>query len=129
MYVCMDERDMSRSAAMAMNTCRHQHMSCHGLRLTDWLHTRAPPPWRLGRCGVGVASWCQVSSIVDDFRRKHLAELQLLSASSGTSLGYGFHSAGTPGGAVGKAAAKEGAAAGSGSDGAGGPSSLTPSAA
>ncbi|GIL80514.1 hypothetical protein Vretifemale_9703, partial [Volvox reticuliferus] len=32
----------------------------------------------------------EVSSIVDEFRRKHLADLQLLSASSGTSLGYGF---------------------------------------
>ncbi len=27
---------------------------------------------------------------MDEFRRKHLADLQLLSASSGTSLGYGF---------------------------------------
>ncbi|GFR41614.1 hypothetical protein Agub_g2339 [Astrephomene gubernaculifera] len=32
----------------------------------------------------------EVSSIVDDFRRKHLSDLQLLSAHSGTSLGYGF---------------------------------------
>jgi len=32
----------------------------------------------------------EVTATVDDFRRKHLAELQALSANSGTSLGYGF---------------------------------------
>lgn len=32
----------------------------------------------------------QVMSLLDDFRRKHLAELQALTAVSGTSLGLGF---------------------------------------
>lgn len=37
-----------------------------------------------------VASHAQVTSLIDDFRRKHLQELQLLSAQAGTSLGYGY---------------------------------------
>jgi len=32
----------------------------------------------------------QVMSLINDFRRKHLAELQALTAISGTSLGLGF---------------------------------------
>lgn len=70
----------------------------------------------------------QVSNIVDDFRRKHLSELQLLSASSGTSLGYGFDQQG--GGAQKKQqqlGAGSGSGAGSGDGGAG--VTLTPSAA
>ncbi|PNH03790.1 K(+) efflux antiporter 2, chloroplastic [Tetrabaena socialis] len=62
-----------------------------------------------------------VSSIVDDFRRKHLSELQVLSASSGTSLGYGFDKskAKEAGGQAGAGGGpkKEGGGAGAGGDG------------
>jgi hypothetical protein len=36
----------------------------------------------------------QVNSIMDDFRRKHVAELQALSAVSGAAMGYGLSSGG-----------------------------------
>ncbi|KAG2488128.1 hypothetical protein HYH03_013274 [Edaphochlamys debaryana] len=65
----------------------------------------------------------EVSAIVDDFRRKHLSELQVLSASSGTSLGYGFGGDNKKSGSGGPAS---GAGAGAGGEGS---ASLSPAAA
>ncbi|PNW84079.1 hypothetical protein CHLRE_04g220200v5 [Chlamydomonas reinhardtii] len=81
----------------------------------------------------------EVSSIVDEFRRKHLSDLQsnVLSAASGTSLGYGFEKqkeagagsssgGGSSSSGAGKKSGGEGGAAGGDGAGAG---ALTPAAA
>ncbi|KAG2422408.1 hypothetical protein HXX76_016053 [Chlamydomonas incerta] len=79
----------------------------------------------------------EVSSIVDEFRRKHLSDLQVLSAASGTSLGYGFDKQKESGGAAGSAAGggssgagkKSGGGEGGAAGGDGAAPALTPAAA
>ncbi|KAG2452077.1 hypothetical protein HYH02_003113 [Chlamydomonas schloesseri] len=73
----------------------------------------------------------EVSSIVDEFRRKHLSDLQVLSSASGTSLGYGFdkQKEGAAGGAAGGGSGSSSGKKSGGEGGEGGAPGLTPAAA